>query len=63
MEPIYGKRVDATPIDMSTRVLLVDEEADVDASLREVPEQMDSKLFALNHRFQLWLNLSLLSTI
>jgi DNA-binding NtrC family response regulator len=44
MEPIYGKRVDATPIDMSTRMLLVDEEADVDASLREVPEQNGFKV-------------------
>jgi hypothetical protein len=52
MEPIDGKRVDAIPIDMSTRVLLVDEEADVDASLREVPEQN-------RFHFQLWLILSL----
>ena len=32
-------RVDAIPIDMSTRVLLVDDESDVNASLREVLEQ------------------------
>ena len=44
MEPIYGKRVDAIPIYMSTRVLLVDDEADVDASLREVPEQNGFKV-------------------
>jgi hypothetical protein len=53
MEPIDGKRVDAMPIDR--QVLLVDEEADVDASLREVPEQN-------RFHFQLWLILSLVST-
>jgi hypothetical protein len=55
MEPIDVKIVDAIPIDMSTRVLLVDEEADVDASLREVPEQN-------RFHFHLWQILSLVST-
>ena len=63
MEPKYGKRVDATPIDMSARVLLVDDEADVDASLREVPEQNGFKVVCFDHRFQLLLILSLFSTI
>jgi hypothetical protein len=35
MKPIDGKTVDANPIDMSTKVLLVDDESDVNASLRK----------------------------
>ena len=39
MKPIVGNRVDAIPIDMSSRVLQIDDESDVNASLREVLEQ------------------------
>jgi two-component system, OmpR family, response regulator ChvI len=39
MKPIDWKSVDANPICMSTRVLLVDDESDINASFREVLEQ------------------------
>jgi len=44
MTPIDRKRVAANPIDVSTRVLLVDDESDVNASLREVLEQNGLKV-------------------
>ena len=44
MKPIDRKRVAANPIDVSTRVLLVDDESDVNASLREVLEQNGFKV-------------------
>ena len=44
MKPIDRKRVDANPLDMSTRVLLVDDESDVNVSLREVLEQNGFKV-------------------
>ena len=44
MKPIDRKRVVANPIDVSTRVLLVDDESDVNASLREVLEQNGFKV-------------------
>ena len=44
MKPIDRKRVAANPIDVSTRVLLVDDESDVNASLREVLEQNGLKV-------------------
>jgi two-component system, OmpR family, response regulator ChvI len=44
MKPIDRKRLDANPLDMSTRVLLVDDESEVNASLREVLEQKRFKV-------------------
>jgi DNA-binding response OmpR family regulator len=44
MKPIDRKRLDANPLDMSTRVLLVDDESDVNVSLREVLEQKRFKV-------------------
>jgi len=44
MKPIDRKRVAANPIEVSTRVLLVDDESDVNASLREVLEQNGLKV-------------------
>jgi DNA-binding response OmpR family regulator len=44
MKPIDRKRVAANPIEVSTRVLLVDDESDVNASLREVLEQNGFKV-------------------
>ena len=54
MEPIYGKRVDAIALYMSTRVLLVDDESDVDVSLREVLEQNGFKVVCFESPLQLW---------
>ncbi|MGB7952568.1 MAG: hypothetical protein WCF23_01200 [Candidatus Nitrosopolaris sp.] len=51
MEPIDRKRVDANPIEMSTRVLLVDDESDVNASLREVLEQNRFKVDSFESPF------------
>ena len=39
MKPIVGTCVDGIPVDMSSRVLQIDDESDVNASLREVLEQ------------------------
>jgi DNA-binding response OmpR family regulator len=44
MKPIDRKRVAANPLEVSTRVLLVDDESDVNASLREVLEQNGLKV-------------------
>lgn len=44
MKPIDRKRLDANALDMSTRVLLVDDESEVNVSLREVLEQKRFKV-------------------